>query len=74
MSRVQKLIRLHGSNEISNLISLVVHCQDFLPSFERVRVLAHTREPPAVEFKLTPPPPAGLAGVEQFSSPTLSCS
>lgn len=56
MSRVQKLIRLHGSNEISNLISLVVHWQDFLPSFERVRVLAHTREPPAVEFKLTPPP------------------
>lgn len=73
MSRVQKLIRLHGSNEISNLISLVVHCQDFLPSFERVRVLAHTREPPAVEFKLTPLQ-AGLAGVEQFSSPTLSCS
>lgn len=70
---MQKLIRLHGSNEISNLISLVVHCQDFLPSFERVRVLAHTREPPAVEFKLTPLQ-AGLAGVEQFSSPTLSCS
>lgn len=70
---MQKLIRLHGSNEISNLISLVVHWQDFLPSFERVRVLAHTREPPAVEFKLTPLQ-AGLAGVEQFSSPTLSCS
>lgn len=32
-SRVQKLIRLHGSNEISNLISLVIHWQDFLPSF-----------------------------------------